>query len=42
MDEMLRDNDTARLARVTQAMLGMKRLDIGALEKAYEGKRAGI
>jgi predicted 3-demethylubiquinone-9 3-methyltransferase (glyoxalase superfamily) len=35
MDEMMRDSDTARAKRVTDAMLKMVKLDIAALEKAY-------
>jgi predicted 3-demethylubiquinone-9 3-methyltransferase (glyoxalase superfamily) len=35
--EMLNDPDAARAARVTQAMLRMKKLDIGELRKALEG-----
>jgi predicted 3-demethylubiquinone-9 3-methyltransferase (glyoxalase superfamily) len=35
MDEMLKDNDTKRLARVTQAFLKMKKFDIGELRKVY-------
>jgi len=37
MDESLRDGDAGRLARVMQAMLGMKKLDIAALRRAHEG-----
>jgi predicted 3-demethylubiquinone-9 3-methyltransferase (glyoxalase superfamily) len=36
-DEMMRDQDPARSKRVTDAMLKMVKLDIGALEKAYRG-----
>ena len=38
MNDMMRDDDEERLARVTQAMLKMKRLDIKELERAYDGK----
>lgn len=38
MNDMLRDDDEERLARVTQAMLQMKRLDLAGLERAYDGK----
>jgi len=33
--EMIADPDAARAARVTQAMLGMTKFDIAALEQAY-------
>ena len=35
--EMIADPDTEKAARVTQAMFGMTRFDIGALERAYAG-----
>jgi predicted 3-demethylubiquinone-9 3-methyltransferase (glyoxalase superfamily) len=35
LDEMLRDPERARAKRVTDALLGMVKLDIAALEKAY-------
>ena len=38
MDEMMADDDPVRVARVTQAMLGMKKLDIKALKRAFDGK----
>ncbi len=38
MDEMLRDNDKERLARVTEAFLKMKKFDIEVLLKAYKGE----
>lgn len=38
MDEMLRDGDKSKIARVTEAFLKMKKFDIEALNKAYEGK----
>jgi predicted 3-demethylubiquinone-9 3-methyltransferase (glyoxalase superfamily) len=38
--DMMRDADQAKVARVTQAMLQMTKLDISALEKAYAGGRA--
>ena len=34
--EMLQDKDTEKSKRVMQAMLGMKKLDIGGLKRAYE------
>lgn len=37
MDEMMRDKDTARLKRVSDAMLKMVKLDLAALERAYRG-----
>lgn len=38
MDEMMKDKDQERLARVTEAFLKMKKFDIAALKRAYEGK----
>jgi predicted 3-demethylubiquinone-9 3-methyltransferase (glyoxalase superfamily) len=38
MDGMMRDQDPGRLARVTQAFLKMKKFDLAALQKAYNGK----
>jgi predicted 3-demethylubiquinone-9 3-methyltransferase (glyoxalase superfamily) len=35
LDKMMADPDTARSKRVTDALLQMVKLDIGALEKAY-------
>jgi predicted 3-demethylubiquinone-9 3-methyltransferase (glyoxalase superfamily) len=37
MEEMLRDKDGKKLARVTEAFLKMKKFDIAKLKKAYEG-----
>lgn len=37
LGKMLADPDAAKAARVLQAMLTMEKLDIAALEKAYEG-----
>jgi predicted 3-demethylubiquinone-9 3-methyltransferase (glyoxalase superfamily) len=37
MGEMLKDKDEKRLARVTEAFLKMRKFDIAALERAYEG-----
>jgi predicted 3-demethylubiquinone-9 3-methyltransferase (glyoxalase superfamily) len=37
MDEMMRDEDRKRKARVTEAFLKMKKFDIEALKKAYGG-----
>lgn len=38
LDQMMQDNDPARLERVTQAFLKMKKFDIAALQRAYDGK----
>ena len=38
MDEMLKDKDEKKIARVTEAFLKMKKFDIAELKKAYEGK----
>ena len=38
MDEMLRSKDAKKIARVTEAFLKMKKFDIAALKRAYEGK----
>jgi predicted 3-demethylubiquinone-9 3-methyltransferase (glyoxalase superfamily) len=37
LEEMLRDPDTGRVERVTNAFLKMKKLDLSELEKAYRG-----
>ncbi len=37
MNEMLDDKDRQKLARVTEAFLKMKKFDIAALKRAYEG-----
>ena len=37
LGEMLGDPDPAKSGRVMQAMLGMKKIDIAGLEKAYNG-----
>jgi predicted 3-demethylubiquinone-9 3-methyltransferase (glyoxalase superfamily) len=37
MDEMLKDRDEKKIARVTEAFLQMKKFDIAALKRAYEG-----
>ncbi|MEU3248333.1 MULTISPECIES: VOC family protein [unclassified Streptomyces] len=36
--DLISDSDPVKAARTTQAMLGMSKLDIGALEKAYAGE----
>lgn len=38
MDEMMASGDPEKIARVTQAFLPMKKLDITILQKAYDGK----
>ena len=38
MDEMLKDKDKKRTARVTEAFLKMKKFDIAKLKEAYEGR----
>jgi len=38
MGDMMRDKDEKKLARVTEAFLKMKKFDINALKRAYEGK----
>ncbi len=38
MDEMMHDKDPAKLERVTEAFLKMKKFDIAELKKAYEGQ----
>jgi len=37
LGELLRDPDHEKAGRVRQAMLGMKKIDIAGLKKAYEG-----
>jgi predicted 3-demethylubiquinone-9 3-methyltransferase (glyoxalase superfamily) len=37
MDEMMKDKDEKRVARVTEAFLKMKKFDIEILKKAYRG-----
>ncbi|MGR7921384.1 hypothetical protein CGX12_09500 [Zobellella denitrificans] len=38
MDELLQNGSAEQVARLTQAMLGMKKLDIAALERAWLGQ----
>lgn len=38
LDKMIRDPDPEKAGRAMRAMLQMKKLDIAALERAYEGK----
>jgi len=40
MDEMLQDNDKAKVARVTEAFLKMKKFDIAKLQEAYRQGRS--
>jgi predicted 3-demethylubiquinone-9 3-methyltransferase (glyoxalase superfamily) len=40
MDEMMRQGTPEQIARVTRAFLPMKKFDIAALRRAYEGKEA--
>ena len=37
---MLADPDPEKATRTTEAMLGMRKLDIAALERAYAGEPA--
>jgi predicted 3-demethylubiquinone-9 3-methyltransferase (glyoxalase superfamily) len=38
LNEMMRDKDRARAGRVAEAMMQMVKLDIAALQRAYDGK----
>ena len=38
LDKMMADNDPKKVARVVQAFLPMKKFDVAALRRAYEGK----
>lgn len=38
MDRMMADKDPKKVARVVQAFLPMKKFDVAALRRAYEGK----
>jgi predicted 3-demethylubiquinone-9 3-methyltransferase (glyoxalase superfamily) len=38
MDEMFKEKDERKIARVTEAFLKMKKFDIDALKRAYEGE----
>jgi predicted 3-demethylubiquinone-9 3-methyltransferase (glyoxalase superfamily) len=40
LGEMLRDPDPAKAKRAMEAMLQMKKIDIAALQRAYDGKPA--
>ncbi len=37
MEEMMQAGDPEKLARVTQAVLQMRKFDLGALQRAYDG-----
>jgi len=37
LGELMRSGDRARAGRVMQAMLGMKKIDVAGLRRAYEG-----
>jgi predicted 3-demethylubiquinone-9 3-methyltransferase (glyoxalase superfamily) len=37
LDEMMQDQDGERVARVTEAFLKMKKFDLAALQRAYDG-----
>jgi predicted 3-demethylubiquinone-9 3-methyltransferase (glyoxalase superfamily) len=37
MDEMMKDKDKKKLARITEAFLKMKKFDVAALKRAYKG-----
>jgi len=39
LGEMVQDNDRRKVARVTEAFLKMKKFDINALRRAYEGQQ---
>ncbi len=39
MGEMMKEGDSGQIGRVTEAFLRMKKFDIAALRKAYEGKQ---
>jgi predicted 3-demethylubiquinone-9 3-methyltransferase (glyoxalase superfamily) len=39
LQTMMKDRDRAKAKRVAEAMLGMKRLDLAALERAYNGAK---
>jgi predicted 3-demethylubiquinone-9 3-methyltransferase (glyoxalase superfamily) len=42
LGEMLQDKDPKRAKRVMEAMLQMQKMDIEALERAYEGEEARV
>ncbi len=40
LPEMIKDKDQAKVRRVTEAMLKMKKIDIDGLRRAYRGEKA--
>lgn len=38
LTEMMKDKDVEKVKRVTVAMMGMKKMDIEGLRKAFEGE----
>lgn len=42
LGEMMQDKDPEKVKRVTQAMFGMKKLDIKALRAAYDGEAVQV
>jgi predicted 3-demethylubiquinone-9 3-methyltransferase (glyoxalase superfamily) len=38
MDDMMQEKDPEKLARVTQTFLKMRKFDVAALQRAYDGK----
>jgi predicted 3-demethylubiquinone-9 3-methyltransferase (glyoxalase superfamily) len=40
--EMLGDEDTEKAKRTTEAMLGMGKLDMAALQRAYDGEYSAV
>jgi predicted 3-demethylubiquinone-9 3-methyltransferase (glyoxalase superfamily) len=41
LGELMKDRDPARARRVTEAMLGMKKLDVEGLRRAWRGAESG-
>jgi hypothetical protein len=41
MEEMLNASDQKKAQRATKAMLGMKKIDIAELQRAFAGELAG-
>jgi predicted 3-demethylubiquinone-9 3-methyltransferase (glyoxalase superfamily) len=42
LGEMLQDKDPEKAKRVMEAMLQMRKIDIGALKRAYEGQTTKV